>query len=145
MSDDLFTERAKAYGYRYGMDAHKRLGISRRRFKRYTEGGVTKDKSLREKIIRRGLTAQKRQLYYGAYRRRREDIEMERDYTKNPVAKAAYQKEIDDLDREFRSGNWETHLKEEGRMVSSRIGFADTDVKQEYQRIIQGGSIVRYN
>ena len=88
MADPLFSERAKAYLIMYPDDAHTRLGISKRAMQRYAAGGTTKDNKLRQKVIRRGLTAQKRQIYVGAYRTKQEKLQILIDKARTPKQKA---------------------------------------------------------
>lgn len=139
MADELFTERAKAYELKYGKEAHKRLGISRASFKRYTEGGTTRNKKLREKIMRRGLTAQKRQVYDGAFRQLEETYEKIAKNPPNKASKEFAEKKLIQIRKEYREGTWETQLKEENAKVSSRNPYAYQQAGAQYDVIIQGG------
>lgn len=136
MADPLFSERAKAYLIMYPDDAHKRLGISKRAMQRYAAGGTTKDKDLRQKVIRRGLTAQKRQIYVGAYRTKQEKLQILIDKARTPKQKAKRQKEKDDNTRDFNKGTWQPKLKKENAKVNSRITFSDTKAPEQYENVI---------
>ena len=148
MADELFTERAKAYERKYGKEAHKRLGISRASFKRYTEGGTTRNKKLREKIMRRGLTAQKRQVYDGAFQEVESIYENLIKNAPNQQRKEREEARLARLRKEYRAGTWETQLKEANAKVSSRNPFAYQEAGAQYDTIIQGpagGPNVRFN
>jgi hypothetical protein len=139
MADELFTARARAYEIKYGKEAHQRLGISRSRFKRYTEGGTTKDKNLRAKIMRRGLTAQKRQIYEGAFRQLEATFEKIAKDPPNQATKEFAEKKLTQIRKEYRSGTWQTQLKEANAKVSSRNPYAYKEAGAQYDIILQGG------
>ena len=136
MSDPLLQERARDYNYMYPDDAHKRLGITKKRFQGIVNGKTVRDPALRQKIIRRGLTAQKRRIYVGAYRRRQEILQIVIDNETNPTAKERFQKIKDQETKQFNKGIWEPALKRENAKVNSRVPYSKTNSKIEYERAI---------
>ena len=141
MSDPLFTERARSYGLKWKDQAHKRAGVSKTRWNSYirdTNPALPRDKKFRSKIKRNGLTAQRTQIYRGAYEHKRERLVEQRDMATSTVGKQAYQQDIDDLDNEFRSGRWETAFKAMNRLVTSKSTSIWDDLDDEYENIILG-------
>jgi hypothetical protein len=135
MVDKLFQERARDYLYMYP-DAHKRLGISKKRMQGFVDGKTTRDPVLRQKIIRRGLTAAKRRVYVGAFRTSQRIYQDSIDNETNPTQKAKLQKEKDQAQKDFNKGIWQPQLKEENAKVNSRVSYQETDIDIEYPRAI---------
>ena len=145
MSDPLFTERARSYALKWGNKAHKRAGVSKTRWNSYirdTNPALPRDKKFRSKIKRNGLTAQRTQVYRGAYENKRERLVDQRDMATTTAGRQAYQQDIDDLDTEFRTGRWETAFKAKNRVVTSNSTSIWDDLRDEYENIILGGSSV---
>jgi len=140
MSDPLFTERARSYLLMYP-DAHTRLGISKRDMEEYATGvSTTNNKTLRQKVIRRGLTTPKRQIYVGAYRRRQQNLQFLIDNETNPTAKERFQTQKDQETKAFNKGKWQPNLKKENAKVNSRVPYQDTNAGQEYDTVIISGN-----
>ena len=140
MSDPLLQQRASDYNYMYPDDAHKRLGITKKRFQGIVNGKTVRDPALRQKIIRRGLTAQKRRIYVGAYRRRQEILQIIIDNETNPTAKERFQTQKDQETKQFNKGKWQPALKRENAKVNSRVPYQETQAGLEYDTIIISGN-----
>ena len=138
-----FTERARAYAFIYGEDAHKRFkpALSKSQWNSYIRANkpaIPRSKQLRDKIVRNGLKAERKMVYVGAYQRKLADLEAQKAISSGS-GKIQAQREIDQLKQDYKSGTWELYLKNLNRTVSSRDTTVWDDLRDEYDTIESTG------